>query len=276
MAIETSNDPRAFTDFEHQGWETTASGYDQHFTQLTRQSSSAVLDAANVRGGMRVLDVCTGPGVIAIPTVERGAEVTGIDFSAEVIRQARNNLPVAEFQEADAMALPFDANSFDAVVCGYGIIHVPDPQKALLEMYRVIKPGGRVAVSVWEHPKPGNGFGLLFASIKAHGDLNVPLPHGPDFFQFSKNGRLAEALQNIGLSETSILSVEQTWELSDPMGIINAFMEGAVRARGLLMAQTESVREAIFEAVATGMEKFKSSNGHYQVPMPALVGSGKK
>jgi SAM-dependent methyltransferase len=104
-------------------------------------------------------------------------------------------VPGAEFRQGDAQTLPFEADSFDSVVCGYGIIHVPEPQKALSEMRRVLKPGGCLAVSVWEAAKPGNGFGLLFGAIRKHGDLNVPLPHGPDFFQFSEPDKLKAAFK---------------------------------------------------------------------------------
>ena len=265
MSIETSDNPQAFTDFEHQGWEVVANKYNQYFTRLTNQSSAAILDAVMVTANTQILDVCTGPGVIAATAVERGARVTGIDFSAEVIQQARSSVTGAEFQEGDAMALSFEDNSFDAVVCGFGIIHVPDPRKALLEMHRVVKLGGRIAVSVWGKPSPDNGFGLLFGSIKAHGDLNVPLPHGPDFFQFSEDESMAAALQDTGLSKTSTQIVENIWELSDATEIVNAFMHAAVRARGMLMAQTDPVRQTIVEAVKAGMEQFKSPDGQYRV-----------
>ncbi|MDH3691106.1 MAG: methyltransferase domain-containing protein, partial [Gammaproteobacteria bacterium] len=231
MAIETSNDPHAFTDFEHQGWEAISSGYEQHIARLTSQSASAVLDAAIVDEGMRLLDVCTGPGMLAAAAVERCALVIGLDFSAEVVGNARRKVPLAEFQEGDAQALPFEDDSFDAIVCGFGIIHLPEPQKALLEMRRVLKSGGRVAASVWEAPKPTNGFGLLYGSIKAHGDLSVPLPHGPDFFQFSENENLTAALRDTGFREISVQTVEQTWELSERSGMVKGIMEGAVRAR---------------------------------------------
>ena len=62
------------------------------------------------------------------------------------------------------------------------IIHVPDPQKTLSEMHRVLEPEGYVAASVWEAPKRTNGFGLLFGAIKKHGDLDVPLPTDQIFF----------------------------------------------------------------------------------------------
>src|SRR5262245_47901336 len=166
MAIESSHDPGAFREFEHDGWETVSVGYERHFARLTTQTVPGILDAAHVAEGMRVLDVCTGPGMLAGTAVKRGAQVVALDFSGKLIEIAMRNAPGAEFRQGDAQALPFEADSFDSVVCGYGIIHVPEPQRALSEMRRVLKPGGFLAVSVWEAAKPGNGFGLLFGAIR--------------------------------------------------------------------------------------------------------------
>jgi SAM-dependent methyltransferase len=276
MTIESSRDPKAFQDFEHNGWETISAGYEHHFARLTSQAVPATLVAVGITQGMRLLDVCTGPAMLAGAAIQRGAEVVGLDFSGEVIEIAKRNVPQAEFRQGDAQDLPFDDESFDAVVCGYGVIHVSEPEKALLEMHRVLRPGGRFATSVWETPKPTNGFGLLFGSIKKHGNLDVPLPHGPDFFQFSDHEKLASALQGTGFREVTVQTIEQIWELDEPLGIINAIMEGAVRARGLLLAQTESARSAISKAVKEGMEQYRSSEGGYRVPMPALIGAGRR
>jgi len=276
MAIESARDPKAFQDFEHDGWEAVANGYERHFARLTGQTVPTTLDAARIAAGMRVLDVCTGPGMLAAAALERGAQVVGLDFSDKLIEIAKRNVPGAEFQQGDAQVMPFEAESFDAVVCDYGIIHVPDPQKALSEMRRVLKPGDYLAASVWEAPKPTNGFGLLFGAIKKHGDLDVPLPHGPDFFQFSESETFAAALRATGLTDIAVETVEQTWELDEPSGMITAILEGAVRARGLLRTQTEDARNAISTAVINGMQQYRSSDGVYRVPMPALVGSGKR
>jgi SAM-dependent methyltransferase len=276
MAIERSRNPGAFGEFEHDGWETVSVGYERHFARLTTQTVPGILDAAHVAEGMRVLDVCTGPGMLAGTAVKRGAQVVALDFSGKLIEIAMRNAPGAEFRQGDAQALPFEADSFDSVVCGYGIIHVPEPQKALSEMRRVLKPGGFLAVSVWEAAKPGNGFGLLFGAIRKHGDLNVPLPHGPDFFQFSEPDKLKAAIQEIEFRDAAVETVEQTWEFTDPLGVITAILEGGVRARALLCAQTENVRNSIAATVVEEMRQYHSSDGVYRVPMPALVGSGRK
>ena len=276
MNIESSNDPQSFGNFELDGWETVSQGYEEHFTKLTRQSVAAILDAAGVSTDMLVLDVCCGPGMIATAAAARGARATGIDFSAAVIKVANSGESGAEFHQGDAQSLSFADNSYDSVICGFGIIHLPDPQKALSEMYRVLKPGGRIALSVWEPPNANNGFGLLFGSIKAHADMEVDLPHGPDFFQFSDPASLTDALQETGFGEPSVNTVAQTWEFNGRGGLFTSIMEGAVRARALIAAQTATVQEAVSNSVAAGMDAYSSSDGVYRIPMPALIGSAIK
>ena len=276
MSQETIADSDAFTVFEHEGWERACAGYEAHFGRLTRQSATALLDAARVTAGLQMLDVCCGPGMVTAAAAARGADAVGLDFSAATVELAARLVPQAAFRHGDAQALPFDDEQFDAVVCGFGVIHLAQPATALAEIYRVLKPGGRAAISVWQAPGPGNGFGLLYGTIKAHADMNVPLPEGPDFFQFSGPGALDRALAEHGFREPATIGVAQVWEFDRETGLVDAFLEGAVRARGLIMAQSDAVRDAIVAGVADGMQAFRATDGRYRLPMPALVGSGSK
>lgn len=276
MSIESSTEKAAFRQFEHQGWEDISSGYDRGAARVTQQCAPDLLDAANVGRGTEVLDVCTGTGVMAAAARERSAQVVGVDFSAECLRIAMSRAPDADFREGDAEALDFPDSSFDAVVYGFGLIHLADPQAALLEFHRVLKPGGRCAVSVWLRPDPATAFGLLLGAISSHGDMNVPLPHGPDFFQFSEAARLRAALLETGFADIETKVVELVSELEDDLGLIRSTLEGSVRARALLERQPDSAKEAIVGSVKASMSAFKSSDGLYRVPMPALVGAGSK
>ena len=79
--------------------------------------------------------------------------------------------------EGDAAALPLPDESFDAVVIGFGLLHLPDPASALAEAHRVLKPGGRLAFSVWEEPSRGNdAFAALLDALAEHGDKEAALP----------------------------------------------------------------------------------------------------
>ncbi|GAC1444208.1 MAG: bifunctional demethylmenaquinone methyltransferase/2-methoxy-6-polyprenyl-1,4-benzoquinol methylase UbiE [Chloroflexota bacterium] len=110
-------------------------------------------DVAAVGPGDTVLDVATGTGDLAFAVaecVQPNGKVTGVDFSEPMLRNARRKaterkLPVV-LQFGDALNLPFDANTFDAATCGFGLRNVDDRDAALREMVRVVRPGKRVVI----------------------------------------------------------------------------------------------------------------------------------
>src|SRR6185369_107910 len=117
-------------------------------------------DAIGAAPGMRVLDVATGSGQPALAIASRiqpGGTTLGIDFSPEMIavaeRRARDlGAANVSFRTMDAEQLELPDASFDAVTCACGILFFPDADRALAEMRRVLKPGGRVAIGVWDEP----------------------------------------------------------------------------------------------------------------------------
>ena len=115
----------------------------------------ATITALAPRKGMRVLDLAAGTGTSSAAIAAKGAHVTAADFSEGMLaegrkRQAGNDL--IEFVWADATDLPFDDDSFDAATISYGLRNVQDPKKALGEMFRVVKPGGRVVIAEFSQP----------------------------------------------------------------------------------------------------------------------------
>lgn len=110
------------------------------------------------RKGMRVLDLAAGTGTSSAAIAAHGAHVTAADFSQGMLaegrkRHAGNDL--IEFVFADATALPFEDDSFDAATISYGLRNVNDPKKAIAEMMRVVKPGGRIVIAEFSHPTTG-------------------------------------------------------------------------------------------------------------------------
>ena len=271
MAVEASREPEAFRDFEREGWQRAAAVYERSWARVTALTAAPLLDAAGVGSGSAMLDVCSGPGTIAGAAAARGAEARGIDLSENFVGMARRRHPDARFETGDAEALPFADGAFDAAVSGYGIIHLPRPAAALAEMARVLRPGGRLAVSVWAPPEPGTGLGVALAAIQAHADTSVALPHGPDFFQFSPPGALAAALAEAGLEEVTVSRLEQVWRPDGEDALWTMIADAGVRLSGLLREQTPERRAAVREAVAAGVRALPDATA---VPMPALVGAG--
>jgi demethylmenaquinone methyltransferase/2-methoxy-6-polyprenyl-1,4-benzoquinol methylase len=103
------------------------------------------VDLACIGPGSRALDVATGTGDLAIELASRGADVIGSDFSEGMLAKARLKAPL-RWEQADALALPYEDNAFDAATVGFGARNFGDLQRGLDEMVRVVRPGGRVVV----------------------------------------------------------------------------------------------------------------------------------
>ncbi len=103
-------------------------------------------DLARVGPGTRALDVATGTGDLAIALARRGGEVVGSDFSEGMLERARAKSTDVRWEQANALTLPYDDDSFDAATVGFGARNFSDLPRGLAEMVRVVRPGGRVVV----------------------------------------------------------------------------------------------------------------------------------
>lgn len=136
-----------------------AAGYDRTNTLLSFGLDSlwrrATTLALAPRRGERVLDLAAGTGVSSESLARSGADVVAGDFSLGMIaegKRRRGHIRNIHFQHADAMHLPFDDDSFDAVTISFGLRNVQDPKRALRELLRVTKPGGRLVICEFSQP----------------------------------------------------------------------------------------------------------------------------
>ena len=267
----TPIDPAAFREFEHTGWQNIASRYHGGFAPVTTQSIPALLDAARVKQGTRLIDVACGPGYAAAAAAARGASVLGIDFSSEMVEQARGRYPGIDFQEGDAEQLSVPDSSFDAVVLNFGMLHLGRPEQAVREAYRVIKPGGRMAFTVWDTADKAIGFQIVLSAIQKYGDLNVPIPPGPPFFRFSDPEESKRVLSAAGFTQISVKQVPQIWRLPSPDAFYEIMYNGSVRTAALIRAQKPDVIEAIRREMRDGVIRYGN-----ELPMPAVLTSGQR
>ena len=113
---------------------------------LHHQWRTRAVDLARVGPGTRALDVATGTGDLAIELAARGGDVVGSDFSEGMLERARAKAPGLTWEQADALALPYPDDAFDAATVGFGARNFSDLPRGLSEMVRVVKPGGRVVI----------------------------------------------------------------------------------------------------------------------------------
>jgi len=154
----------AFKAMQREGWK----NYGPAETHTARPAAQLVR-VAGVRAGQRVLDVACGTGPVALTAARRGAMVSGLDLTPELLERGRENATIAgldvSFREGDVEALPYRDQEFDVVLSQFGHIFAPRPDVATAEMLRVLKPGGTIAFTTWA---PEGAVGVMFGILGRH------------------------------------------------------------------------------------------------------------
>lgn len=262
-----------FAEMERSSWSdaTRASGYVQLFASAPDQAIESLLDAAGADRGLKALDLCCGQGNVSEAMLSRGCQVVGVDFSPAMLAFARQRAQTATFVEADAQNLPFFDAEFDLVVSNLGVCHIPDQPRALTEARRVLRPGGRFAMTVWCGPKSSPCFASVYAAIKTHGDPHVSAPSGPDFHQFARRDVAIKLLTEAGFANIDVTTVDCVWSLNAPEDLFEIYAKGTVRAAMVLSRQPPENLAAIRSALTAMVQEQFSSEGRWRVPVPAAL-----
>ncbi len=265
--------PDTFAALERREWAdaSVARSYAGAFAKASDMVVPHLIAAVRAGPDMMALDLCCGHGNVTAGLVRAGASVTGLDFSPAMLAMARSAVPQAHFIEGDATDLRFDAASFDAVTIGFGMPHVPDPVKVLNEVRRVLRPGGRLAFSVWCGSGVDTALGYVFDAIDAHGHPDIALPPGPGAHDYADRALAFPALKAAGFGACRCGTVEAVWQVSDPGAPYDFFREGTARGGALLRPQPDRSAAAIRAAVVAQVLEKHGGGPVWTVPIPAVV-----
>jgi SAM-dependent methyltransferase len=248
-------------------WAGRAEAYQRGFARLTAHTVGALLDAAGVTAGTRLLDVGTGPGVVAGAAVERGARVTAVDAEPSMAEAAARNVPGLDVRVAALPDLPLNDGEFDAVTGNFVINAVGQPEAALAELHRVLREGGRLALTCWRYP-PSTALGLAADAIEAAG---VPWPEDvpvPPFRQYSTPGAFSALLTGTGFADAA--ARELSWEHRvDPADWWQVYLAG-IGANGAVIARQDAATVARIKAEFDRLIAAYAVDGG-QVAMPAVA-----
>jgi SAM-dependent methyltransferase len=263
----------AFDDHERLQWADRAVAYQDSLASLCAQPAAVLLDAAGVKAGTRLLDVGTGTGTVAALACSRAAQVTAIDAEPSMLTLARRHAPDADVRHATLPDLPFADDSFDAAVANFVINHVGDPAATLVELQRVVRAGGRIAVTIWPYPPPPAQrlWGQIFDAAGVERPLDLPrLAPGKDFPR-TRDG-LSELLQRSGLGDVRCDTI--TWiHRTDPEAWWNGPANGIGATGALMRRQDPGTVERIRHQYERHSTAYRDPDGRLALPTAALLAS---
>ena len=227
--------------------------------------------------GTRTFYLASGPGYVAAAAAERGASVTGVDVAKEaMVSLARGLNPGIEFLQADVHELPFDDASFDAVVANFLILHLGRPDAAAAEFARVLRTGGRLALTAWDLPERARFLGVFLDAVAEAGATPPEdIPTGPDFFRFSIDEELDALLREQGLDDRSVTTVAFTDSGRQPTSSGTACSVDGPDLGALIQRQSEEVQQRIRAAFDRLVEPYRRGDG-LELPVSAKLAAGRR
>jgi SAM-dependent methyltransferase len=282
----TGFDPNRYKETTRQQWQTIAEPWFRWTLQIQQwlgPSTEVMLDLANVGPGTTVLDVAAGAGEPAITAAKRVGpmgKVLATDISANILGYAAKaaasaGLANLETRVMDGENLELRDESFDVVMSRVGLIYFPDQQRALSEMRRVLKPGGRIAALVYSTPDRNQFFSIPVGIIRRRAQLPPPLPGQPGPFSLGGPGALEEAYRRAGFQNIEVRAVDAPVVMSSTAECLQFEQESFGALHQMMSGLSEADRADTWAEVERELSAFETPNG-FSAPCEMLVGVATK
>ena len=278
MAQQT---PEQIIDSQRQDWNRVAGGWekwDRFFDEQMAFLNHRLVGDARLRARMRVLDLGSGtgyPALLGAQTVGPSGTMIGLDLAEQMLAAARRKattlgLTNVSFRTDDVTALPFEANSFDAVTSRFCLMFLPEIPKAAAEIARVLKPGAWLAAAVWSAPDKNPYLMIPIIVIKQFLDLPAPDPTAPGIFRLAKPGDLVGMLQQAGF--TNLSEEEFIADVRFPSGeeYYASLMDIAAPIQNLFAKLSDQQKADARGRIVTSVDQYRRANG-FALPIAVRI-----
>jgi len=235
---------------------------------LQRPLYEAILETLALAPGETLLDASCGSGVVCVLAANRGLGVTGLDASAAFIDVARERCPSGRFGVGDLREpLPFADESFDGVMFSNSLQFVPNAGDAVREAARVVKPGRRVVIAVFDAPQKCEGQKPIGAVVSL-----LPVAPATSPFTLSHEETLEKLITDAGLEFEGIRHVDTPWRYRDLETAVRAFVSAGPSQQAIELVGEDKLRAVLEMATAP----FVQTDGTYLLKNAFMVASGRK
>jgi enediyne biosynthesis protein CalE5 len=280
-------DPAQYKVEQRHEWDQAAEGWKRWWQTIERGMqpvSDRLVELAEIGPGQRVLDVATGigePAVTAARRVGLTGHVVATDISPQMLtiaagRVAAEGLSNIEFVQADAETLDLPDSSFDAVLCRFGLMFLPDVESALRRIFELLVPGGRFAAAVWGPPEKVPMSSVPLGVIRRELQIPPPPPSAPGIFSLSDPTHLEELLRRAGFSQVDNEPMTVALEMSSADEFVRYRLDVAAPMRALLASETPERQNEIRQAITQAMQSYITADGTLRVENEAILAVGRR
>jgi SAM-dependent methyltransferase len=242
-------------------------------------ASDRMVELARLRPGHRVLDVATGIGEPALTAARRvgpTGRVVATDQALGMLaiaqeRAAARGLHNLEFRAMDAESLDLPENSFDAILCRFGLMFLPNLADALGKMRRLLAPGGRLVAAVWSEPSKVPMISMVFGIVQQKLNLPPPPLGTPGPFSLADVSILERALREAGFPAMRSERMNLLAELPSAKTFVDAMRDLAAPLRGMLAAHPPEVEAEVWREIETAAGQYAKADGVVRIPGEAIL-----
>jgi ubiquinone/menaquinone biosynthesis C-methylase UbiE len=281
-------DPKQYKETQRHNWDSVAHGWEKWWRTIeigAEKVSRRLIELAIIKIGSKVLDISTGigePAITAAREVGNTGQVLATDISSEMLSIAKKRAinaglqHVIVFKQGDTETIDLPNSSFDAALCRFGLMFLPDLKTALLNIYGSLINGGRFAAAVWASPEKDSLFASTMNTVMKETRTTPPPVGAPGPFSLSDESLLRNHFVNTGFRDVAIERMNVTFNFGSSEAYASFVHETAGPLQEMLSNESPERRQKILEAVSESARKFADNTGTVKFSNDAICIIGKK